>query len=139
MSNPDSHFRALIRLALRDQNFAEVERNLIFKLGRIHNMDEDYLNSLIREEFAKGSDENEINFEALSYDQRFEYLYNLVQLMKADKKVFLSEIKFCEQMAKRLGFLKEAVQVLSSSIYSDPTITVDRENLKRELHKFDFS
>ena len=62
MSNPESHFRALIRLALRDQNFADVEKNLIFKLGRIHNMEEDQLNQIVREEFSRSSDENEINF-----------------------------------------------------------------------------
>jgi uncharacterized tellurite resistance protein B-like protein len=139
MSNPEAHFRALVRLALRDQNFAEVEKDLIFKLGRIHNMDEEAINKIIREEFSRNGDEHEIEFSALTFDQRFEYLYNMVQLMKADKKIFLSEIKFCEQMAVNLGFLKEAVQVLSSSIFADPQITVDRENLKRQLHKLDFS
>ena len=27
MSNPQAHFRALIRLALKDQNFAEIEKD----------------------------------------------------------------------------------------------------------------
>ena len=132
--------RALIRLALKDQNFADVERNLITKLGVANGLSEAELEALISSEMSRDApDRIDIVFSALSFDERFEYLYNLVHLMKADKKVFLSEIKFCQEIAAKLHFVPEAVETLSKQIFADPGITVDRAALKLQLRKHDFS
>ncbi len=140
MDNLESQMRALIRLALMDQNFADVEKKLIMKLGKANGLEENQIEDIIKSEFSRdASTKFEIEFSALTYDQRFEYLYNLVHLMKADKKVFLSEIKFCEEIAAKLRFIPDAVETLSKRIFSDPSITVDRDHLKLELKKFDFS
>jgi hypothetical protein len=72
----------------------------------------------------------------LSDDQKFEYIYSLVQLMKADGKVFQSEIRFCEQVAEELGYSKKVIGELSSRIYSDPSITADRAKLKSRAQKY---
>lgn len=76
------------------------------------------------------------NLDSLSEDQRFEYLYNIIQLMKIDGKVYKSEIVFCQEIAQKLGYKKKSVAELSKSIYSDPSITSDREELKRRLRKY---
>lgn len=72
----------------------------------------------------------------LSDDEKFEYLYNVVQLMKIDSKVYLSEINFCENMATRLGFNKKVIGRLSRQIFSDPSITADKDRLKKAVMKF---
>ncbi len=72
----------------------------------------------------------------LSDDEKFEYLYNIVQLMKIDSKIYLSEINFCEDMAVRLGFNKKVIGRLSRQIFSDPSITADKERLKIAVLKF---
>jgi uncharacterized tellurite resistance protein B-like protein len=72
----------------------------------------------------------------LSDDQKFEYIYSLVQLMKADGQVFKSEIAFCEKVAEELGYKKTVIGELSSRIYSDPAITADREKLKQRAQKY---
>jgi len=75
------------------------------------------------------------NLKTLSDDQKFEYLYNVVQLMKADGQVFKSEIVFCENIAEKLGYKRKVISELSSRIYSDPSITSDRELIKTKAQK----
>ena len=55
--------------------------------------------------------------------------------MKIDNEVFLSEIKYCEDMAEKLGFKKKVVKTMSARIFSDPAITANRELLKKEAKK----
>ena len=72
----------------------------------------------------------------LSDDEKYEYLYNIVQLMKIDGKVYKSEIVFCQEMAERLGYKKKVISELSSYIYSDPSITTNRDALKAKVKRF---
>jgi hypothetical protein len=53
-----------------------------------------------------------------------------------DGQVFRSEIVFCEQVAEKLGFKKGVVAELSAHIYSDPSITSDRDMLWKKASKF---
>jgi hypothetical protein len=72
----------------------------------------------------------------MSEDEKFEYLYNVVQLMKIDKEIYLSEIKYCEEVAEKLGFKKAVIAELSSKIYSDPSITSNKDSLKKAVLKY---
>ena len=134
-SNFQAHVRMLVRLALSDQNFSNVERGLILSIGKAHSVKEDDLNRIIEEELDK---ENvpQLEFSALTFDERFEFIYNIIQLMKIDNEVYLSEIRYCEEMADKLGFDKKVVKKLSARIYSDPSITSDREKMKKEARKY---
>jgi len=136
MDNFKSHLQALIQLAISDQNFNKDERILIYSIGKANRVPENEIEALINENMANKGDV-EISFSALSFDEKFEYLYNIIQLMKIDSKVFLSEIKYCEEMAQKLGFDKKVVKKLSTRIYSDPSITGDREKLKKEAKKYE--
>ncbi|RED94111.1 TerB family tellurite resistance protein [Marinoscillum furvescens] len=136
MDNFKSHMRSLVQLAMSDHSFSDIEKMLIFSIGKAHMMPEEEIEELITENInQKGN--VEITFSALSFDEKFEYLYNIIQLMKIDSKVFLSEIKYCEQLAEKLGFDKKVVKKISARIYSDPGITADRESLKKEAKKFE--
>ncbi len=139
MDNIESHIRALVRLALRDKDFAEVERNFVYRIGDANAMPKERIDDIVKEEFSQEYSPAQIEFQALTFDQRFEYLYSLVQLMKADYKIFLSEIKYCQEIAQKLGFQKNAVQVLSKKVYADPTVTADRDKLKSDLRGLEIS
>ena len=60
----------------------------------------------------------------------------VVQMMKIDGQVYKSEIEFCKDLAGKLGFKKSVIGELSSRIYSDPTITADRDVLKKLAMKY---
>lgn len=136
MDNFQNHLRSLIQLAIADQAFDEREKMLIYSIGKANKIPESEIDNIISE-IIQNKGEFKLNFSALSYDEKFEYLYNIIQLMKIDNKVFLSEIRFCEQIAKKLGFNEKVVSKMSEKIYSDPTITADVEALKRAVKKFE--
>ncbi len=120
----------LVQLAASDGMIAEKELRLIRTIAEANNMSSEEVDELVK------NPKPIANLEYLSQDQKFEFLYNVIQLMKADGQVFKSEIIFCEDMAERLGYNRKVVAELSSKIYSDPTITADRNSLKEKAQKF---
>ena len=134
-TNFTQHLRMLVRLALSDQKFSDIEKGLIVSMGKAHRLSEQEIQSIINEELSQKTKLN-IQFSALTFDDKFEYLYNIIQLMKIDNEVFLSEIRFCEQMAENMEFDKKVVKKLAGRIYGDPSITANREDLKDQARKF---
>ncbi len=124
-----NHLSMLIDLATIDENFDEKEKHMIYMIGKTNGMTEAEIDELV-------ANPHEIEHpESLSLDQKFDYLFNIVQLMKIDHEVFLSEIHYCEDMANKLGFNKKVIGELSKGIYADPSITSDRERLRKKVEK----
>ncbi|MEO1055128.1 MAG: TerB family tellurite resistance protein [Bacteroidota bacterium] len=119
----------LIQLAASDNQVADRESKLIHAIGKVNGIPEEEIAHMLK------NPEEQVNIGTLTEDQKFEYLYNIVQLMKIDGKVFKSEIVFCQDIAEKLGFKKSVIAELSSKIYSDPSITTDRELLKQRVKK----
>ena len=120
----------LIQLATIDGTLATKERKLSEHIAKINNIDEEQIKELLNQP------EPIPDLQHLSDDERFEYLYMVIQLMKVDGQVFKSEIVFCEEIAEKLGYKKKVVSELSKNIYSDPSITADREMLINKASKF---
>ncbi|MCB0496484.1 MAG: TerB family tellurite resistance protein [Cyclobacteriaceae bacterium] len=120
----------LIQMAASDGMIAEKEIRLIQTIAEAKGIGAEEVDELIKNPKPIS------NLDHLTSDQRFEYLYNVIQLMKADGQVFKSEIVFCEDMAERLGYNRKVVAELSSKIYSDPSITADRDSLREKASKF---
>ncbi len=120
----------LVQLAASDGMIADKELRLIRTIAEANELSTEEVDELVK------NPKPIANLEYLSQDQKFEFLYNVIQLMKADGQVFKSEIIFCEDMAERLGYNRKVVAELSSKIYSDPTITADRNSLKERSLKF---
>jgi hypothetical protein len=45
----------------------------------------------------------------LNNDQKFDYIFSLVQLMKIDERMYKEEIMFCSKIASRLGYSEEVM------------------------------
>ncbi len=133
-TNITSHIRMLVRLAMSDKKFSPIEKGLIMSIGKAHRMKEEDLEKLVDEELK--SDKTHLEFQALSFEEKFGYLYDIIQLMKIDNEVYLSEIRFCEEMAEKIGFNKKVVKKLSSRIYGDPKVSANRDLLMNEARKF---
>jgi len=136
MDNIKTQLKALVQLALVDDKFDKSEELQILAIGKANRVPQDEIQAIIHDSLRKREVEEKLDFSTLTFDQKFEYLYNIVQLMKIDQEVFLSEIRYCERTAERLGFEKKVVSKMSSYIYSDPTITTDREKLKQLVKKY---
>lgn len=124
-----SHLSMLIKLANVDNDFSEEEKEMIYMVGKANGVAEKTIeNLLVSSEILPSP-------ELMSENDKFEVLFDLVQLMKIDKEIFLSEVKYCEEVAGKLGFKKSVIAELSSKIYSDPSITSDKESLKKAIAK----
>ena len=120
----------LIQLATIDGKLATKERKLIEHIAKVNNVPDAQINELLNKPEAIP------DLQHLSEDERFENLYMVIQLMKIDGQVFKSEIVFCEEIAEKLGYKKKVVSELSKNIYSDPSITADRDMLRSKALKF---
>ena len=124
-----SKLSVLVQLANIDGDFAGEEKDLIYMIGKANGITEEEINKMVEDP------EPLPPVSTMTDDDKFEYLFHLVQLMKIDSQVYLSEIKFCEELAEKLGFKRNVISELSSRIYSDPSIASDMKSLKREVKK----
>jgi len=120
----------LINLAASDKTIGEKESKTIHMIGKAHGLSKEDVDGMLK--FPKPIGD----LSGLSEDQKFQNLYNIIQLMKSDGQVFKSEIHFCEAIAEKLGYKSQVIAELSSKIYSDPSITSDRRELMNRAHKF---
>jgi uncharacterized tellurite resistance protein B-like protein len=93
-----AQMKLLINLARIDGEVAGKERSYIRNIG--------LANKLEAEEIEKLFDQRHdlIVPDDLIDDQKFEYIFSLVQLMKIDERMYKEEIMFCSKIAARLGY-----------------------------------
>ena len=121
----------LIQLANADGEFSGEEKQLIYMIGKANRMKEEEIDALVE------NPEPMPPVSTMSDEDKFEYLFQVVQLMKIDSQVFLSEIKYCEEIAEKLGFKKKVIGALSKQIYSDPAITSNVDELRKAVKKYE--
>ena len=119
-----AELNVLINLAASDKNVADRESKLIQSIAKANGISKADVDSMLSSPAPIG----DIN--SLTSDEKFEHRYHLIQLMKMDGQVFRSEIVFCEHIAEKLGFKKGVVGDISQHVYSDPSITADRDMVK---------
>jgi len=124
-----AELNVLINLAASDSNVAARESKLIHTIGTANGISKEEIDKMLQNPKPIGS------IDTLTPDEKFEHLYHLIQLMKMDGQVFRSEIVFCEHIADKLGFRKAVVAEVSQHVYSDPTITADRDMVKTKAMK----
>lgn len=114
----------LVHLSMADKFLAEEEGNMIHKIGERNGLSHEEIELIIDNPRPIPS------LKDLPPDEKFEYLHNVIQLMKVDGKIFQSEIEFCERLALGLGYKPGVVAELSAYIYSDPQISTKRSFLR---------
>ena len=125
-----AELNVLINLAASDRNVADRESKLIHMIGKANGISTEDINQMLKN--PRPID----NMNTLTNDEKFTHLYYLIQLMKMDGQVFRSEIVFCEQIAEKLGYKKAVVGEISQHVYSDPSITADRDMIKKKAEKY---
>lgn len=129
-----TQMNVLVQLALIDNELSQKEKRMVYVLGKANKMPEKEIDEIFNHHLRHARHELP-SLQNLTEDDKFDYLYHLVQLMKVDKQVFLSEVRFCEDLAHKLGFKKSVVGVLSTKIFSDSTLGVDIDLLKNVVLK----
>lgn len=98
-----SRLKLLVNLALIDGEVAEKERKYISNIGMANGLNEKDIKLLLEKEHEVVIPTN------LNVDQKFDYVFSLVQLMKIDERLYQEEIKYCAQVAARLGYKKDVM------------------------------
>lgn len=98
-----SQLKLLVNLALIDDEVADKEKKYITNIGLANGLTEHDVAYLF------GQNHEVIVPQGLSSDQKFDYLFSLVQLMKIDERLYKEEIKYCSQVASKLGYKQEVM------------------------------
>ena len=101
----------LISLANSDGEFHEREKAVIERVARAGKISESDLDELIK------NPEPVNDLDQLPYDDRFNYLYNVILLIKADSVIQDSELLFCQKIANSLGFQLAALMELYPHVH----------------------
>ncbi|MDC1331396.1 TerB family tellurite resistance protein [Cyclobacteriaceae bacterium] len=131
MSTIKAQLSTLIELAKIDGEFDGQEKLHILMLGRANGLSEIEIKDIVKNPVPMP------DVKLLTSDDKFDYLFNIIQLMKIDQEVYKSEIHHCEKLATKLGFKTKVVSAISSQVYSDPSISADIDALKKAVKKYE--
>jgi hypothetical protein len=90
--------KLLVNLARIDGDVAERERKYISNIGLANNVPIDDIKPLFEKDHELVVPAN------LSSEERFSYIFSLVQLMKIDERLYKDEIQYCSKVASKLGY-----------------------------------
>ena len=123
--------RVLAILANADGEIDDREMQLMEKVGKAHGMSLDEIHAAI-ESPGTVKDLSDLND-----DEKFELLYDVVQLMKIDNKVYNEEIIYCQKIASKLGYPLEAIMEIYPhvNIHINLSLPGEKAALKRKLDK----
>ncbi len=120
----------LVKLAKIDGVLVQDEIRLIKKIGAANGM----TNAEIQDCFEHPHDLE--GLQELPPDDKYDFLYNVIQLMKIDGRLHQEEIEFCARAVSKLGYDQAVLLELLLKIYGDDRITADKESLKSTVQKY---
>ncbi|WP_242917070.1 TerB family tellurite resistance protein [Pontibacter liquoris] len=125
-----SHITNLGALAKIDGHLDPAEINFIVSIGKKNGMKASDVRHIL-------SNAEKIEPQLPTNDSdRFDQIYDLVEMMLADGIVDETEMDFCINMAARLGFKKTVVGVLVRKISLGVKDGQSREDIKHEAQSF---
>jgi uncharacterized membrane protein YebE (DUF533 family) len=118
---------ALIELAKIDGSFDDTEKSLIMRIGKSNGMSESEIQQII---FGKNED---VNWEILEEDEKFDLLYDAILVMKVDGQILDEEVTYCQMLARKLGFDLRVVMELYADIHPSVKVSGLKEKLRRKV------
>jgi uncharacterized tellurite resistance protein B-like protein len=125
-----SHLKNLISLAKADGKISSAEMELIEKAAAKLGFKDTEIQSLIED-----SKNTKITLPS-NDSQRFDQLFELVQMMAVDGEISDEEMDFCILMAEKFGFRKAIVGILVRKISLGLTTGIDKDSIKAESEAF---
>ena len=124
-----NQLKLLINLARIDGAVGEREENYILNIGSANGIPAESIRPLFN------TAHDVIVPADLTNDQKFNYLFSLVQLMKIDERLYKDEIRYCSRVAARLGY-DEAVMFDLMLHVKSVMGTNEKEDLKKLVSKY---
>ena len=125
-----SHLLNLAALAKADGHIDAREMNFITAVGKKNGISASEVQALVSGAKGAGSDLPTTDSE------RFDQIFDLVDMMLADGIVDETEMDFCIMMAEKLGFRKAIVGVLVRKISQGVKDGLSKDRIKEESNSF---
>ncbi|MCU0383579.1 MAG: TerB family tellurite resistance protein [Cyclobacteriaceae bacterium] len=122
--------KLLINLARIDGEVGPREKQYIKNIGLANQFPADDIDLLFEQRHELIVPDN------LNNDQKFDYIFSLVQLMKIDERMYKEEIMFCSKIAARLGYNEEVMFDLMLHVKTAVMGKDEMETLKQLTEKF---
>jgi hypothetical protein len=125
-----THLNLLVQLAKIDGVVVQEEIDLINQIGKVNGMSSDDISACFEDPTLIE------DLDTLSDDEKYEYIYSIVKLMKIDGRLYKEELTFCAKLTSKLGYSEAVLLELLLKIYSDPQISADKDTLKSTIQKY---
>ncbi|MFT6865192.1 MAG: hypothetical protein ACJA08_000009 [Cyclobacteriaceae bacterium] len=125
-----THLNLLVQLAKIDGVVVQEEIDLIKQIGKVNGMSSDDISACFEDPTLIE------DLDTLSDDEKYEYIYSIVKLMKIDGRLYKEELTFCAKLTSKLGYSEAVLLELLLKIYSDPQISADKDTLKSTIQKY---
>jgi hypothetical protein len=125
-----AQLKLLVNLARIDGVVAEREKNYIINIGRANGIYPDEILPLFEQKHELIIPQN------LTPEEQFKYLFNFVQLMKIDERMYKEEIIFCSKIATKLGYEQQVMFDLMLHVKAPDMGAAEIEELKKVIEKY---
>ncbi len=120
------HLNNLVHLAKIDHHFDDREKDLVFAIGRKAGFSDERIQEVIENPHTRDIGHPD------STEEQFDYLFNVVNMMMVDGRLYQKELDYCTEVALKLGFKKIIVTVLIRAIEDGLKLEMDVEDIKKE-------
>ncbi len=118
---------------MSDGEMPRSEMNLIKELGEKEGLSEGEVKEIISNPMQL----EDMNFwNDIGDNDRFEFMYNIYLLMKADGKLVKEEINYCLQVAKLLGYRESVLFEFITAVQSDDSLNFSKPEVKDKVQKY---
>jgi hypothetical protein len=125
-----SQLKLLISLAQIDGKVAGPERAYITNIGKANNLSDSDIEILFDQRHQL------VVPVQLTDDQKFDYIFSLVQLMKIDERMYKEEMMFCAKIADNLGYDSQAMFELMLHVKAGEMGPDEVSDLKESIQKY---
>lgn len=127
-----SHIMNLVHLAKADGKISKSESGLLVKIGERNGVSADEVFEMVdsSDDFFYKKPEND--------EQRFDQLYDLVEMMRIDGEVSPKEVEYTIEIAEKMGIRKAVAWILVQALVEGQAIGKSKKSLKRNASEYLF-
>lgn len=124
-----SHFANIVRIAKSDQEVSTEELELLSTIAKKYKISDEQVKNIL-------ADPDSIpTLELLELEERIERLYELMQMIEADREMKWEEIDTLKKIVTGLSFpFNQIDKIVKESLKTDIYVT-DLNNFKRDIYK----
>jgi len=127
-----SHIMNLVQLAKADGKISKSESGLLVKIGERNGVSAEEVFEMVdaSDDFFYKKPEND--------EQRFDQLYDLVDMMRIDGEVSPKEVEYTIEIAEKMGIRKAVAWILVQALVEGLSIGKSKKSLKRAASEYLF-